>query len=134
MKPVFLKALSSTSKEDNEVLNEAVEILESALEKSSEINEKTVEVIDTFAQVRSEIQQSIDEKIMTEESSENEKNLSNKGGNLKVSDDRSDDTPNQIVVDEAEFEEVPTDVKPANTSLFSKLVTLFKDNSHIFLG
>merc|ERR1711971_340110 len=54
---------------------------------------------------------------------------------VDTSDDRSDETANQIIVDEVEFEELPTDPKPTNSSsLFAKLVKLFKDNSHVILG
>ena len=64
---------------------------------------------------------------------------------LDPSQDRSDEADNQIIVDENEFEkeaikefEKEAITPPANSSLFSKLVKLFKRNSHVvsraFLG
>jgi len=120
MKPLILDALTQRSREEGVENIQKVE-LETGMEKQN-ISEET----STNATI-------------TEESSNNTTvDLFQEVNSSKIvdtSDDRSDETANQIIVDEVEFEELPTDPKPTNSSsLFAKLVKLFKDNSHVILG
>jgi len=120
MKPLILDALTPRSREEGVENIQKVE-LETGMEKQN-ISEET----STNATI-------------TEESSNNTTvDLFQEVNSSKIvdtSDDRSDETANQIIVDEVEFEELPTDPKPTNSSsLFAKLVKLFKDNSHVILG
>lgn len=120
MKPLILDALTPRSREEGVENIQKVE-LETGMEKQN-ISEETM----TNATI-------------TEESSNNTTvDLFQEVNSSKIvdtSDDRSDETANQIIVDEVEFEELPTDPKPTNSSsLFAKLVKLFKDNSHVILG
>ena len=125
MKPLILDALTPRSREEGVENIQKVE-LETGMEKQN-ISEETM----TNATI-------------TEESSNNTTSLNttvdlfqdvNSTKIVDTSDDRSDETANQIIVDEVEFEELPTDPKPTNSSsLFAKLVKLFKDNSHVILG
>jgi len=120
MKPLILDALTQRSREEGVENIQKVE-LETDMEKEN-ITEET-----------------LTNATITEESSSNTTvdlfQEVNSSEILDTSDDRSDETANQIIVDEAEFEELPTDPKPTNSSsLFAKLVKLFKDNSHVILG
>lgn len=120
MKPLILDALTPRSREEGVENIQKVE-LETGMEKQN-ISEET----STNATI-------------TEGSSNNTTvDLFQEVNSSKIvdtSDDRSDETANQIIVDEVEFEELPTDPKPTNSSsLFAKLVKLFKDNSHVILG
>jgi hypothetical protein len=109
MKPLILEALTQRSREEGVENIQKVE-LETGMEKEN-ITEETL----TNATIT-------EEEVNSTEI-------------LDTSDDRSDETANQIIVDEAEFEELPTDPKPTNSSsLFAKLVKLFRDNSHVILG
>jgi len=120
MKPLILDALAQRSREEGVENVQKVE-LETGIEKEN-ISEET-----------------LTNATITEESSNNTTvDLFQEVNSSKIvdtSDDRSDETANQIIVDEVEFEELPTDPKPTNSSsLFAKLVKLFKDNSHVILG
>ena len=120
MKPLILDALTQRSREEGVENIQKVE-LETGMENEN-ISEET-----------------LTNATITEESSSNTTvdlfQEVNSSEILDTSDDRSDETANQIIVDEAEFEELPTDPKPTNSSsLFAKLVKLFKDNSHVILG
>jgi len=120
MKPLILEALTQRSREEGVENIQKVE-LETGMEKEN-ITEET-----------------LTNATITEESSSNTTvdlfQEVNSTEILDTSDDRSDETANQIIVDEAEFEELPTDPKPTNSSsLFAKLVKLFRDNSHVILG
>lgn len=120
MKPLILDALTQRSREEGVENIQKVE-LETGMEKEN-ITEET-----------------LTNATITEESSSNTTvDLSQEVNSSKIldaSDDRSDETANQIIVDEAEFEELPTDPKSTNSSsLFAKLVKLFRDNSHVILG
>jgi len=111
MKPLILDALTQRSREEGVESIQKVE-LETGMEKEN-ISEETL----TNAPI-------------TEESSSNTTvdlfQDVNSSKILDTSDDRSDETANQIIVDEVEFEELPTDPKPTNSSsLFAKLVKLF---------
>ena len=120
MKPLILDALTQRSREEGVENIQKVE-LETGMENEN-ISEET-----------------LTNATITEESSSNTTvdlfQEVNSSEILDTSDDRSDETANQIIVDEVEFEELPTDPKPTNSSsLFAKLVKLFKDNSHVILG
>jgi len=120
MKPLILDALTPRSREEG-VENIQKAELETGMEKEN-VTEET-----------------LTNATITEESSNNTTvDLVQEVNSTEIvhtSDDRSDETANQIIVDEAEFEELPTDPKPTNSSsLFAKLVKLFKDNSHVILG
>jgi len=120
MKPLILDALTQRSREEGVENIQKVE-LEIGMEKEN-LTEET-----------------LTNATITEERSSNKTvDLFQEVNSTEIvhtSDDRSDETANQIIVDEAEFEELPTDPKPTNSSsLFAKLVKLFKDNSHVILG
>ena len=120
MKPLILDALTQRSREEGVENIQKVE-LESGMEKQN-ISEET----STNATITKESSNNTTVDLFQEV---------NSSEILDTSDDRSDETANQIIVDEAEFEELPTDPKPTNSSsLFAKLVKLFKDNSHVILG
>jgi len=120
MKPLILEALTQRSREEGVENIQKVE-LETGMEKEN-ISEETV----TNATITEESISNTTVDLFQEVNSTEI---------LDTSDDRSDETANQIIVDEAEFEELPTDPKPTNSSsLFAKLVKLFRDNSHVILG
>ena len=120
MKPLILNALTQRSNEGGVEDIQKTE-LETSMEKEN-ISEGTL----TNATITEESNSNTTVDLFQEVNSTKI---------LDASDDRSDETANQIIVDEIEFEELPTDPKPANSSsLFAKLVKLFKDNSHVILG
>jgi len=120
MKPLILDALTPRSREEG-VENIQKVKLETSMEKEN-VTEETL----TNATITEESSNNTTVDLVQEV---------NSSKILDTSDDRSDETANQIIVDEAEFEELPTDPKPTNSSsLFAKLVKLFKDNSHVILG
>jgi len=120
MKPLILDALTPRSREEGVENIQKVE-LETGMEKEN-VTEETL----TNATITEESSNNTTVDLVQEV---------NSSKILDTSDDRSDETANQIIVDEAEFEELPTDPKPTNSSsLFAKLVKLFKDNSHVILG
>ena len=120
MKPLILDALTQRSREEGVENVQKVE-LESGMEKQN-ISEET----STNATITEESNNNTTVDLFQEV---------NSSKIVDTSDDRSDETANQIIVDEVEFEELPTDPKPTNSSsLFAKLVKLFKDNSHVILG
>jgi len=120
MKPLILDALTPRSREEG-VENIQKAELETGMEKEN-VTEETL----TNATITEESSNNTTVDLVQEV---------NSSKILDTSDDRSDETANQIIVDEAEFEELPTDPKPTNSSsLFAKLVKLFKDNSHVILG
>ena len=125
MKPLILDALTQRSREEGVENIEKVEV-------------------ETDMELKKNSEETMTNATITEESSNNTTSLNttvdlfqdvNSTKIVDTSDDRSDETANQIIVDEAEFEELPTDPKPTNSSsLFAKLVKLFRDNSHVILG
>ena len=125
MKPLILDALTQRSREEGVENIEKVEV-------------------ETDMELKKISEETMTNATITEESSNNTTSLNttvdlfqdvNSTKIVDTSDDRSDETANQIIVDEVEFEELPTDPKPTNSSsLFAKLVKLFKDNSHVILG
>jgi len=126
MKPLILDALTQRSREEGVENIEKVEV-------------------ETDMELKKISEETMTNATITEESSNNTTSLNttvdlfqdvNSTKIVDTSDDRSDETANQIIVDEAEFEELPTDPKPPtnSSSLFAKLVKLFRDNSHVILG
>merc|ERR1719491_2128368 len=114
MNPLILDALTQRSREEGVKNIQKVE-LETGMEKEN-ISEET-----------------LTNATITEESSSNTTVDLFQEVNSSEILDTSDETANQIIVDEVEFEELPTDPKPTNSSsLFAKLVKLFTSNSNVF--
>ena len=99
MKPLILDALTQRSREEGVENIEKVEV-------------------ETDMELKKISEETMTNATITEESSNNTTSLNttvdlfqdvNSTKIVDTSDDRSDETANQIIVDEAEFEELPTD-------------------------
>ena len=121
---------------DEVVNNTETQIENSTLEKTGNGTSSAAEVKNINETVKN-----INETVFNQEEILNDTLVES----LDPSQDRSDEADNQIIVDENEFEkeaikefEKEAITPPANSSLFSKLVKLFKRNSHVvsraFLG